>query len=288
MDSARFDQLAAAVSGRRSRRTALASLVAGLFAGLTPPAAQGQSCPRGRARCGTKCCKSVETCKRGRCVHHCRDGKKNKGETDTDCGGSCRSRKRCPELASCQVDADCETGVCESPSAFPDKKFCLQCRTDTDCVEKDAARPICERSFCYECRTNGDCPSPGRPAEDQFCVEPVSGACPDDVACVCGECRTNADCDEGLICDEDNQCTGATCTEDDDVCLTEVVSGCNGGPFCQCRTTLEDTIFCASGLFAINGCVSAADCVGLRPGTRCIHRCDFEGGGTICAEPCEF
>ncbi|MDQ2655123.1 MAG: hypothetical protein M3Z20_18990, partial [Chloroflexota bacterium] len=122
MDANGFDALARTLTDARSRRGALASLLAGTFglAALTETAAKKKKpCPpckkRKKGKCkaklpdGTAC--ESGTCQGGRCVTHpCRDGIRNGNETDIDCGGG--SCPRCINGQSCLSRNDCAGAYC--------------------------------------------------------------------------------------------------------------------------------------------------------------------------------
>ena len=86
----------------------------------------GGSCPN--ACIDGKGCKAGADCKSGLCddaattpvckaAPTCSDGAKNGDETDVDCGGSCPAD--CKDSKGCQLDADCESGLCDAGTCKP-------------------------------------------------------------------------------------------------------------------------------------------------------------------------
>lgn len=51
-------------------------------------------------------------------VPTCDDGEQNQGETAIDCGGD-NGCPRCREFISCEVDADCVSGICDIVESSP-------------------------------------------------------------------------------------------------------------------------------------------------------------------------
>jgi hypothetical protein len=242
MDGSRFDRWTRALSASGSRRRLLQSGAGAILFGLlgrpeivtSKPKKKPnkpkrkQPCPKGQRRCGRSCCTTVETCKQGRCVHHCNDGIKNQGETSTDCGGTCRNRKKCGRVQICRIDADCQSNVCKPVFADGDG-VCADCRIDSQCT--NLATPRCINNFCFECAADFDCANaPGRP----FCI--ATDACPPGVPCECSECRPGQnDCSPPLqFCiAELGVCSSVECVND-----THCDSGCcNGG---RCSPSLSD------------------------------------------------
>jgi FG-GAP-like repeat/FG-GAP repeat len=67
----------------------------------------GASCSR-----DSDCDATEGTCEKGTCTAlPCINGKLDPGETDVDCGGTCR---KCAGDRKCQVGTDCASGVCEA------------------------------------------------------------------------------------------------------------------------------------------------------------------------------
>jgi hypothetical protein len=321
MDGLRFDALTRSLAGPHSRRTTLGRLAAGsLFACALAldetrvhtrrrkkKARRNRSCSAGNPiRCGRFCCRPDERCRNGRCISHCEDGEKNFGETDTDCGGICRTVRKCGLGKSCAEDADCFNNVCNG-------NLCTECRIDSDC--DGLGNPLrfrCFDDFCFECATNFDCPRPGQgakqticinkrcvecasdddcPSTRKFCVTSLREACEDNAVrpCECRQCRDIVDCDPGQVCDEEN----GTCVE----CVTD--PDCAAGEVCiqnTCRTPAvcpAGRDLCTQGFGASTVCGSVAGCrchTTTDSGTRCVlgieQRCDAQPACTSRAE-CE-
>lgn len=296
MDDRTFDRLTASLAPHLARRRLLGGLLGAAAAVLPAWAPPALACPRPR-RCGEDgCCRANQVCLDGECApRHCADGRANGGETDVDCGGTCRRFKRCGLAQVCERQDDCGlfalvcTGVPSfCPGARPGVKRCFRCRTDLACLRD---RPRCLCGFCRECLRDEDCPVRGGPAGNRFCVAPLGGDCPADHPCVCRECRTDADCPPDKFCDEQNTCVQSnTCATGQDFCLDGIV-GCNGNPDCVCRQTLNSEPFCAHTATVVCGCSSEADCTafGVGPGTQCVRAegtCGSANCQTICALPC--
>jgi hypothetical protein len=307
MDADRFDALTLTLTASRSRRVTLGGLVAGVLVALgrtrdVPTVlakkkrgkgkkgkAKKKSCSAGNPiRCGRFCCRPDERCRGGQCVSHCEDGEPNFGETDTDCGGTCRSVRTCRLGKSCAQDADCFNNVCTG-------NLCAECRIDSDC--DGLGNPLrfrCFDNFCFECATNFDCPRPGQgakqtvcinkrcvecasgadcPIERPFCMTDINEECVDNAVrpCACRACRDEVDCAAGQVCDESNgncvECvqdadcatagqvclqntcrTPATCAAGLDLCTQGFGAGTVCGGNCRCHTTTESETRCVSGL----------------------------------------
>jgi hypothetical protein len=228
MDDARFDRFVLALSRAGSRRWLVGgsvSLLLGLF-GEAPPVAAGQKHKKKHK-------------KHKKSKDHCEDGEQNHGETDTDCGGPCA--QKCVFGQNCAVNADCTTGRCETAAEVPLGKVCTECRIDSDCDRLGDPRKFrCFGHACFECAANFDCPRPGQTASNTFCVEPVTGECPRNTACVCRECRTSDDCPAEQFCNETNTCQAR--------CSSARGTGVNGG--CPCipdgEPCTQGTNFCCS------------------------------------------
>jgi hypothetical protein len=249
MDADRFDTLTRTLTpASRSRRVTLSGLSAGVLVvlGLTleqstvrgKKKGKRKECPKAKPkRCGDKCCKPSERCKKGKCVNHCNDGVKNFGETGIDCGGTCVEDRRfllgtCAVGQGCQVDTDCTTGICVNLT-------CVVCRESSDCARASTNTAACINNECFECARDADCPRPGQPPEEDKCVEPINARCPAGKPCVCRQCRISAECPQDQFCDETGTCTGgclaegATCTifqdGSDACCDTPEELSCLGG-----------------------------------------------------------
>jgi Cys-rich repeat protein len=277
MDHSRFDLIARAIGAVTTRRSVFGLLsvlsIDGVLLQTQDADAKRKrqkntrkSCPPGRLRCGKTCCKRDETCKKGTCVHHCRDGKKNFGETDIDCGGTCvdipSGAGTCGIRERCAVNTDCFTLFCgeASPGA---KKTCLQCRTDSDCAAGDPSQPRCIGNFCHDCAADFDCPAQGDAPEMVFCVAPVEARCPNNAPCVCRECRRDTDCPEGSFCDD----VLGRCDDD----------GCDSNEDCRAGVACVDGV-CAGTCAPPGPCANCAN----NPNVSC---CNFLCGGVTC---CDF
>jgi hypothetical protein len=221
MDGSHFDSLTRTLTAPISRRVTLSGLAAGVLLSLGLALDEStvlakkkknkkkKDCPKSKPnRCGDKCCKSSEACKKGKCIDHCNDREKNFGETGTDCGGTCRDIRKCQLADECKEDADCFNNVCVKPPVlgFP---VCVDCRETVDCGRLgDPLRFACINNLCFECSRDADCPRPGQRPEQDKCVEPVDGGCPAGKPCVCRQCRNSVECPQGQFCDETGTCIG--------------------------------------------------------------------------------
>jgi hypothetical protein len=318
VDANRFDTLTRTLTLPRSRRLTLGGLATGLLAALgldldgTTVLARRKKkkkkcAPSRPKRCGNKCCTTSETCKKGKCVNHCSDGKQNSGETDLDCGGTCRDIRKCKLAQACEEDADCFNSVCVNVPTlgFP---VCADCRENVDCSRLgDPLKFACLQNVCFECSRDADCPRPGQRLEQDKCVEPLDGACPAGHPCVCRQCRISADCPQDQFCDETGTCIDCataqgqrrqiraadcienTCGADQDFCQ-DGIAGCNGNSTCRCLQTVGNQPYCSDGDLIICGCMTAADCVGIGPGVECVRLsgpCITNPAcQTMCAFPC--
>lgn len=77
---------------------------------------------------------------------HCNDGIQDGDETDTDCGGSCRT---CQLLASCKDGSDCVSSMCVDARCFPS---CTDGMRDGDEVDVDCG------GSCEPCPDRGGAP----------------------------------------------------------------------------------------------------------------------------------
>jgi hypothetical protein len=307
MDADHFDALARSLTVAGTRRGALTALAGsvGLF-GLTAAAKKKggkkkggkkkKDCPKSQPiPCGDKCCNIFEGCRKGKCVGHCNDGEKNFGETDTDCGGSCRNVRKCRQGQSCVEGADCFNNVCNG-------SVCTECRIDSDC--DGLGNPLrfrCSSEFCFECIANFDCPRPGQSAAqtvciNKRCVECASGAdcpaarpfcmtetneeCVDNAVrpCACRACRDEVDCNPGQVCnDEDGSCV--ECVSDPDCASRPDLPFCVGN---VCRQCAQDTDCATAGDVCVQGtCRTPATCIAGRD--LCTQ--GF-GGDTACGAGC--
>lgn len=125
--------------------------------GLTMACVKSSDCVSGY------CSDSSNTCKQPTPEIYCANSilDSDKGETSPDCGGlGCRSlQKTCAAGASCGIDDDCTSGICDSNS-----KKCIDCAnkcatlndrcphcadgTACDSDSQCGARSVCEKLFC--------------------------------------------------------------------------------------------------------------------------------------------
>jgi hypothetical protein len=264
MDGAHFDRLTRALA---SRRGLLGGMAGALLAWVPTAVARPNQCPEDR-QCGNRCCKKQQTCKNAqnpakrKCVHHCKDGTKNRGETDEDCGGTCRTKKKCRLAHLCKRDDDCQGDlfcieretVC--PGAREGVRRCFTCRTDGDCRP---LKPHCLCGSCHQCREDEHCPRTGQPASLDKCVAPRSGGCPAGLPCKCRECRIDDDCAEGEVCDEDGLCELCAQGQGGQVqaaaCPTSCVTDddCQAGELCEDGTCVRETTCTAGQDFCLVG-----------------------------------
>ncbi|MDB4936330.1 MAG: putative lipoprotein [Labilithrix sp.] len=91
----------------------------------------------------------------------CPAGARTCWSSDDECHAPCSDTNQCPagtacdkasgECVSCNVDADCSSGVCS-----PAQHRCVECTSDATCP---AARPRCRTltGTCHACTSNADC-----------------------------------------------------------------------------------------------------------------------------------
>ena len=100
----------------------------------------------------------------------CADKTKNGDETDTDCGGS--SCAPCAPSAKCNVNADCDSLICDTSTKRCDVPTCSdavlnQAESDTDC-----GGGVCKTcTVGHKCRVAGDCAS--GVCQTKVCVPPA-------------------------------------------------------------------------------------------------------------------
>jgi len=139
--------------------------------GVPCGAAAPAKCSDGSA-CGTDADCTSDYCEGAKCAappaSASSDGRRNAGETDTDCGGP--SGKPCIAGQKCKVAGDCESsctgGVCDAPSDKDGKKN--NGETDTDCGGPNAKKCGIGKA----CATGPDCGLGYCPAGK--CVAPTS------------------------------------------------------------------------------------------------------------------
>lgn len=200
-------------------------------------------------------CVGDESCEQGQCVPPtCVNGSADPGETDQDCGGSV-----CPPCdagQTCNVAADCISGVCKGKQCQPptctdtvsngketgvdcggaDCPNCPtgeECKKHVDCQSHVCVAGICQAPSCVDGKKNGD-------ETDQDC----GGSCP---PCPMGDdCALDADC-------QSQYCASGVCSdpcsngvldvgETDVDCGGLVCDPCGVGQTCVCESD------CASGV----------------------------------------
>jgi hypothetical protein len=279
MDGARFDRLTRSLASRRGLLGGITGALAAALGplALERPAtaakckALGKRCtrqleccsrtcsradgpdgrPQGRTRClcretlelpcGGRCCTRQQTCKKGRCVHHCKDGRISGDESDRDCGGD--DCKKCALFQLCDRPSDCTTGHCAPTAAFGPKKVCVECLGDGDC--RDATKPRCftadggpgSGGICVRC------------TEDDHCFDEAPFCGSGD----CVQCRHEQDCQAG------ERCEGGSCR-----CTTGTDVNCGGSCPNRCASGQQ----CEVGSDCLSGsCVDS--CVGCGDGSQC-------------------
>jgi hypothetical protein len=143
----------------------------------------------------------------------CKDGVKDFGETDVDCGGPacapCADGKRCEAGADC-TDKVCKDGTCAAPSC--DDKVENGKETGIDC-----GGPKCSKCMAGEgCKLGSDCVSgtctSGKCAAS--CTDGVTDGTESDVDCggTCAGCAIGKACGKSADCDS-GVCTAGKCVD---------------------------------------------------------------------------
>ncbi|MFO0670198.1 MAG: fibrinogen-like YCDxxxxGGGW domain-containing protein [Polyangiaceae bacterium] len=210
----------------------------------------GTTCPK----CADgKTCRSGADCTSGVCVNgtcapaSCADTVKNATESDVDCGGACVPAARCDNGKTCNVAADCKSGVCTGG--------------------------VCQVPSCSDAVKNG---SEG----DVDCGATCSVKCNDGQTCnVAGDCKSGV-CTGG-------KCIPATCsdgvkngTEGDVDCGAACPTFCDDGKTCAPGD-------CKSGVCTNGVCIPSQCTDGVKNGTEsdkdcggtCPVKCD---DGKVC------
>ena len=176
----------------------------------------------------------------------CRNGRKDGGETDVDCGG--------PECPPCEFGQKCDSADdCAGPNFL-----CL-----------DRAGDGTAHKVCVECKT-GD-----------HCLALYGGTRPYCVRNKCRQCRDEVDCGEGEECDDGTCIASGTCTAGKDFCH-DGVEGCNGTSACSCFQTISGEPFCSSSFGQCFACEADSDCdLVTGAGSACIVH-----AGPVCGDGC--
>jgi hypothetical protein len=121
--------------------------------GMAKPCEENEKCGLD-ADCKSDYCNGISRCKPAPADAN-RDGRRNAGETDVDCGGTAAPAKLCTEGQKCATSSDCTgacTGnICQKASATDGKKNGKE--TDVDCGGADG--PACV--LTKACLVNTDC-----------------------------------------------------------------------------------------------------------------------------------
>jgi hypothetical protein len=194
--------------------------------------------------CGGRCCTRQQTCKRGRCVHHCKDGRISGNESDKDCGGG--DCPKCGLHRLCNQSSDCASGLCLVQPGFGPEPRCAECVEDGDC--RNAAKPVCQAdiNLCVQCVTHDHCPGTAPICHDRTgrCVECRDEVdCPRDMLCEGGRCEPVEPC--SLPCNAEN-CEACRTVNGTPVCVplcNESASLCiiSGGAAVGCCVPSEET-----------------------------------------------
>jgi hypothetical protein len=238
-------------------------------------------------------------CELAACVPaRCDDGRKNRSETDVDCGGDCPSR--CDIQQTCATDDDCVADL-----------FCaeqtLRCTASTCNDGQQNGREIlvdCGGGGCPGCTTgtfctnaldcaSGLCASAGCRAETQTCCQTacrngVVDADESDVDCG-GLDLACTRCVEGQGCRGAGDCATASCSDGRCVACNDGVRGgnetdvdCGGScPTCEVGRGCELDSDCATGACEAGRCCGGnqADC------TRCARRLARGNSCALLADP---
>lgn len=274
--------------------------------------------PTCEARCGLgEGCRAPSDCDvgivcsvYGTCTTTCGDGLPTPGETDLDCGGTCRNESLCEINQGCAVAEDCATGICNARNFT-----CVATTCRNGIIDGDETGTDCGGSECSRCGLGKACDS-GDDCTTGFCGALgtcVSDACNDgvqngdetDVDCggsCLNQCRTgrvcsiSSDCRSGLCIDD--VCVSDRCqdrvrngTESDVDCGGTCVDVCEVGQACfdadDCVTGLcnQLTSLCAADACSdgiLNGDETDVDCGGsceaCTPGRTCAGGSDCQSG----------
>lgn len=196
----------------------------------------------------------VEGCERGACPT-CDDSRKNGNESDADCGGDVCSA--CTDGQSCNVNADCVSGNCDSgtcgPASCEDGEkngtessadcggSCDACANGQACGSgSDCESGNCEGGFCVASTCTDS--SQGEDETDVDCGGPDCGPCVDGSACAASDDCVSGVCTEGA-------CVAATCDDgvrNSDEIGVDCGGSCEAG--CAARTACSSGDDCESGI----------------------------------------
>jgi len=184
----------------------------------------------------------------------CSDKKKNNGESDTDCGGSCppcTDGKACADSQDCESKV-CDGGICQAPSCTdqvqngteigvdcgdPCPKACngTPCTSADTCTSGHCVDGACCESICDElCMTcnnpgfSGQCTAIPRYTDEQYTCEggkTCNGA---------GKCLFKS----GKQCSTSDQCASDLCQQN--VCKGSPGDPCTSGYECTTNKCIDD------------------------------------------------
>ena len=225
----------------------------------------------------------------------CADGKKNGGETDIDCGGTCAIT--CSVGKKCKKGGDCGTGVCSGGTCAAvtcsDKvkngnetdvdcggscSGCSagkKCITGKDCTSGKCKGVVCSAAICSDKVKNGS-------ETDVDCGGSVCNACNDGRICVLNADCLNNTCDTTVSPYVCKVSTIATCT-DGKTNGSETDTDCGGGKCRKCTNSskCKQVSDCLSGICAGGAC--NAGCVHQPVVKNC--KVDLALGFTFCRIP---
>lgn len=151
----------------------------------------------------------------------CFDEERNGSETGIDCGGDCEAP--CAEGLGCELDADCQSGVCDPRQCSNDLRLCCQPPRCDDNVQNGAEGAVdCGGSTCDRCSDGRTCAEASDCVNnncfDGRCISCGSGTIDGtetDVDCggddpACQRCRPGQRCRINSDC-FDNSCLGGFC-----------------------------------------------------------------------------
>jgi hypothetical protein len=207
----------------------------------------------------------------------CRDGARNGGETDMDCGGGCPG---CALGRACETGLDCQSGACTDRVCTEPPPSCEACDVNAACVALGSAQP-CQCRSGYE--GNG------------FTCADI-----DECAWELDDCGANATCTNtggafSCACNPGFQGDGVTCADIDecgqelDDCGANATCTNTGGAFsCACNPGFQgDGVTCADidecGQ-ELDDCGANATCTNTDGAFSCACNPGFQGDGVTCAD----